>query len=42
MIRIAKRKDAMLPGSKIVLCGEYLRMKDTFSSLARGLTLASL
>ncbi len=31
-----------LPGSTIVLSGEYLRMKDTFSSLAVGLTLASL
>jgi multidrug efflux pump subunit AcrB len=31
-----------LPGSKIVLSGEYLRMKETFSSLARGLVLASL
>ena len=31
-----------LPGSKIVLSGEYLRMKETFSSLAGGLTLASL
>lgn len=31
-----------LPGSQIVLSGEYLRMKDTFSSLALGLTLASL
>jgi multidrug efflux pump subunit AcrB len=34
-----KRK---LPGSKIVLSGEYLRMKETFSSLATGLILASL
>jgi multidrug efflux pump subunit AcrB len=31
-----------LPGSKIVLSGEYLRMKDTFNSLAFGLLLASL
>ena len=31
-----------LPGSKIVLSGEYLRMQDTFSSLASGLVLASL
>jgi len=31
-----------LPGSKIVLSGEYLRMKDTFNSLGVGLTLASL
>ena len=29
-------------GSKIVLSGEYLRMKDTFNSLAIGLRLASL
>ncbi len=32
----------LLPGSTIVLSGEYLRMKQTFSSLAFGLTLASL
>ncbi len=31
-----------MPGSSIVLSGEYLRMKETFSSLAVGLTLASL
>ncbi|HZW34380.1 MAG TPA: efflux RND transporter permease subunit [Isosphaeraceae bacterium] len=31
-----------LPGSKIVLSGEYLRMKDTFNSLGVGLGLASL
>jgi len=31
-----------LPGTKIVLSGEYLRMTDTFHSLAIGLTLASL
>jgi multidrug efflux pump subunit AcrB len=31
-----------LPGTKIVLSGEYLRMTDTFNSLAFGLTLASL
>ncbi len=31
-----------LAGSKIVLSGEYLRMKDTFSSLLRSLILASL
>jgi multidrug efflux pump subunit AcrB len=31
-----------LPGSTIVLSGEYLRMKETFNSLAVGLTLASL
>jgi multidrug efflux pump subunit AcrB len=31
-----------LPGSKIVLSGEYLRMKDTFSSLGFSLAMASL
>jgi multidrug efflux pump subunit AcrB len=31
-----------LPGSKIVLSGEYLRMKETFNSLSTGLTLAAL
>ncbi|HKI21476.1 MAG TPA: efflux RND transporter permease subunit, partial [Isosphaeraceae bacterium] len=31
-----------LPGTKIVLSGEYLRMTETFNSLAVGLTLASL
>jgi multidrug efflux pump subunit AcrB len=31
-----------LPGTKIVLSGEYLRMTATFNSLAIGLTLASL
>jgi multidrug efflux pump subunit AcrB len=31
-----------LTGSKIVLSGEYLRMRDTFSSLSQGLVLASL
>jgi multidrug efflux pump subunit AcrB len=31
-----------LLGSKIVLSGEYLRMKETFNSLAAGLGLASL
>jgi multidrug efflux pump subunit AcrB len=31
-----------LAGTKIVLSGEYLRMTDTFHSLAIGLTLASL
>jgi multidrug efflux pump subunit AcrB len=31
-----------LPGSKIVLSGEYLRMQDTFRSLSVGLVLASL
>ncbi len=32
----------LLVGSKILLSGEYLRMKDTFNSLAKGLTLAVL
>ncbi len=32
----------LLVGSKIVLSGEYLRMKDTFNSLGVGLCLASL
>ncbi len=32
----------LLPGSKIALSGEYLRMQDTFSSLGVGLILASL
>ena len=36
------KEKSRLPGSKIVLSGEYLRMKDTFNSLAVGLTLASL
>jgi multidrug efflux pump subunit AcrB len=31
-----------LPGSTIALSGEYLRMNETFTSLAGGLTLASL
>jgi multidrug efflux pump subunit AcrB len=31
-----------LPGSKIVMSGEYLRMQETFNSLAVGLTLACL
>ena len=31
-----------LPGSKIALSGEYLRMQDTFNSLGVGLILASL
>ncbi len=38
----ASKEKRRLPGSKIVLSGEYLRMKDTFNSLAVGLTLASL
>jgi multidrug efflux pump subunit AcrB len=32
----------MLVGTKIVLSGEYLRMKDTFNSLGQGLFLAAL
>jgi multidrug efflux pump subunit AcrB len=32
----------VLPGSKIALSGEYLRMQDTFNSLGVGLILASL
>src|SRR5262249_22682758 len=32
----------VLPGSKIVLSGEYLRMKDTFNNLAVCLGLAAL
>jgi multidrug efflux pump subunit AcrB len=36
------KEKVRLPGSKIVLSGEYLRMKETFNSLATGLTLASL
>jgi multidrug efflux pump subunit AcrB len=32
----------ILAGSKIVLSGEYVRMKDTFQNLSVGLTLASL
>ena len=39
--RLAEEKK-LLPGSKIVLSGEYLRMKDTFNSLVVGLGLASL
>jgi multidrug efflux pump subunit AcrB len=31
-----------LPGSKIVLSGEYLKMRDTFDNLFKGLILASL
>jgi multidrug efflux pump subunit AcrB len=32
----------ILPGSKIVLAGEYVRMQETFSNLGIGLVLASL
>ncbi len=32
----------LLPGSKIALSGEYLRMQDTFNNLGVGLILASL
>ncbi len=35
----SKQEKVRLPGSQIVLTGEYLRMKDTFNSLAVGLTL---
>jgi multidrug efflux pump subunit AcrB len=36
------RKGKLLPGSKIVLAGEYTRMQDTFFNLGWGLILASL
>jgi multidrug efflux pump subunit AcrB len=36
------KENYTLPGSKIVMSGEYLKMKDTFSSLFNGLILASL
>ena len=36
------KEKQQLVGSKIVLSGEYLRMKDTFNSLGVGLCLASL
>jgi multidrug efflux pump subunit AcrB len=36
------RKGKLLPGSKIVLAGEYTRMQDTFKTLGLGLFLASL
>jgi multidrug efflux pump subunit AcrB len=36
------KQHARLPGSKIVLSGEYLRMEQTFNSLSFGLMLASL
>ncbi len=38
----ASKEKRRLPGTKIVLSGEYLRMTETFNSLAVGLTLASL
>ncbi len=38
----SKGEKVRLPGSTIVLSGEYLRMKETFSSLFRGLGLAAL
>ncbi len=41
MTLIARKRNGC-PARQIVLSGEYLRMKDTFSSLAVGLTLASL
>jgi multidrug efflux pump subunit AcrB len=36
------KKGATLAGSKIVLSGEYARMRDTFKNLALGLVLATL
>jgi multidrug efflux pump subunit AcrB len=38
----ASKEKKTLPGTKIVMSGEYLRMTDTFHSLAFGLLLASL
>jgi multidrug efflux pump subunit AcrB len=38
----ARTEKTLLTGTKIVLSGEYLRMKDTFNSLGVGLCLASL
>jgi multidrug efflux pump subunit AcrB len=38
----ARSDQTRLVGTKIVLSGEYLRMKDTFGSLGQGLFLASL
>ncbi len=38
----ASKEKVRLPGSTIVLSGEYLRMKETFSSLFSGLGLAAL
>ena len=38
----ASKEKTLLTGTKIVLSGEYLRMKDTFNSLGVGLCLASL
>ena len=38
----ASKEKTVLEGTKIVLSGEYLRMTDTFRSLAFGLVLASL
>ncbi len=37
-----KKDKTRLPGSKVVLSGEYLRMTATFNSLSSGLILASL
>ncbi|HEX7376275.1 MAG TPA: efflux RND transporter permease subunit [Pirellulales bacterium] len=38
----ASKKGETLQGSKIVLSGEYARMRDTFKNLALGLVLATL
>ncbi|HXZ25898.1 MAG TPA: efflux RND transporter permease subunit [Nitrospiria bacterium] len=38
----ASKEKTILTGTKIVLSGEYLRMKETFNSLGVGLCLASL
>ena len=38
----ASKEKVRLPGSTIVLSGEYLRMKETFNSLFSGLGLAAL
>ncbi len=38
----SSQEHRVLPGSKIVLSGEYLRMQDTFDSLFKGIGLALL
>jgi multidrug efflux pump subunit AcrB len=38
----ASKEPKTLPGSKIILAGEYMRMQETFKSLGVGLVLASL
>jgi multidrug efflux pump subunit AcrB len=38
----SSKEQKILPGSKIILTGEYTRMQETFKSLAVGLILASL